>query len=123
MIFEYEFLSGYTDQVVCSALPDDRAKWSVPECVLQKRLTQVLIKWSLLPESLATWEDLEFLKQQFSQAPVWGQLASQSGGNVSNENTAASSSVDQDGPRAGTRLRKPNPKIHGPDWVQALACV
>ena len=39
---------------------------------------------------------------------------------VSNENTAASSSVDQDGPRAGTRLRKPNPKIHGPDWVQAL---
>ena len=61
------------DQSASASLPNDRVKWSVPEKILQRRLsthglrssTQVLIKWSMLPVSLATWEDLQDLQQQF----------------------------------------------------------
>ena len=45
--------------------------WSIPECILQCRqvpegahlVHQGLIQWSHLPVTLATWEDLEHLKQ------------------------------------------------------------
>ncbi|RLM91723.1 hypothetical protein C2845_PM08G11800 [Panicum miliaceum] len=119
-----------TDHVVSASLPDERAQWSVPERIHQKRLTQkglrpvtqVLVKWSMLPASLATWEDLEYVSHQFPNAPAWGQLASQEGGNVS---PVASPSVPTslNGRRQGARVRKPNSKVHGPEWVQALARV
>jgi hypothetical protein len=32
---------------------------------------------------LATWEDSESLRQQFSAAPAWGQVGSQARGNIS----------------------------------------
>jgi hypothetical protein len=44
---------------------------------------QGLIQWSNHPRSLATWEDLEALKQKFPRAPAWGQAASRRGENVS----------------------------------------
>jgi hypothetical protein len=60
----------------------------VPEAILQKKVvnrgvnpvTQVLIKWSNWPSSLATWEDLERLQQRFPSAPAWGQATFQGGG-------------------------------------------
>jgi hypothetical protein len=33
---------------------------------------QVLVEWSGLPRDLATWEDLEALRQCFPFAPAWG---------------------------------------------------
>jgi hypothetical protein len=61
-----------------------------PEKILQKRLAtqgvqsvqQGLIKWLSTPESLATWEDLEPLKQRFLVAPTWGQVAPKEDGIV-----------------------------------------
>jgi hypothetical protein len=36
----------------------------------------VLVKWSASPKSLATWEDMEVLKQRFPMTPAWGQATS-----------------------------------------------
>ena len=107
------------------SLPDDNIQWSIPERVLQRRLlqkglrsvSQVLVKWSLVPEALSTWEDLEALKQQFPHAPAWGQVASQGGENVSTTDGPASMA----GPRRGVRARKPSGRVTGPEWVQAFA--
>jgi hypothetical protein len=41
---------------------------------------QLLIKWSQMPVELATWEDKEYIHQQFLLAPTWGQVRSQDGG-------------------------------------------
>jgi hypothetical protein len=54
-------------------LPQSLDGLQVPELVLQQRVTssdntvvlQALVKWSRLSVSLATWEDLEPLKQRF----------------------------------------------------------
>jgi hypothetical protein len=43
---------------------------------------QALIKWLGIPNSLATWEDLQPLQQQFPGAAAWGQAAPYRGGNV-----------------------------------------
>lgn len=50
--------------------PSTIAQWSVPEKILQchiirkgtSSIMQGLIKWSTMPESLATWEELEALR-------------------------------------------------------------
>jgi hypothetical protein len=68
--------------------PSDTAIWSVPERIIQRRLLhqgtssvmQGLIKWSNLLESLATWEELEALRQQFPRTLVWEHLGAQGGG-------------------------------------------
>jgi hypothetical protein len=61
-----------------------------PESILDRRLvkkgnsaiTQVLIKWTTLPEDMATWEDWETLKLRFPSVLAWGQ-ATFPGGNLS----------------------------------------
>jgi hypothetical protein len=58
--------------------PQQFSEHQIPEKILQRRLItrgvqtliQVLVKWSASPESLATWEDMEALKQRFSRAPA-----------------------------------------------------
>lgn len=63
----------------------------VPTRILQRRLrqkgpvavSQALVQWSGQPESLATWEDFDELKQRFPSSPAWGQASFQGGGNVS----------------------------------------
>ena len=47
-----------------------------------RSITQGLIQWSNLPRSLATWEDLEFLRQQFPRATIWDRLGAQGRGSV-----------------------------------------
>jgi hypothetical protein len=61
---------------------------SVPEDILDRRLVQkgnaalpqVMIKWSGLPASAATWGDLNVVRHRFPAALAWGQ-ASDPGGN------------------------------------------
>jgi len=78
-------------QSVTPTIPGDNFQWSIPEKILPHRVivrginqvVQCLIQWSQVLASLATWEDLEALHQQFPQAVVWGQPACQGRGNVS----------------------------------------
>ena len=73
---------------VTADIPDHTFQWSVPETIIQRRcitkgtnkIQQVLIKWSNMLVSLATWEDMEPLRQQFPEAAVWGQSTSQERG-------------------------------------------
>lgn len=68
-------------QQVLLGLPLPDVRMQVPARVLDRRIilrddktvVQVLIKWSLSPEALATWEDFELIKQEFPRAPAWGQ--------------------------------------------------
>jgi hypothetical protein len=45
-------------------------------------VTQMLVKWSGLPESSATWKDYHVLRGRFSTAAAWGPVASSAGGDV-----------------------------------------
>jgi hypothetical protein len=118
-----------------STLPDSLDGLQVPQSILQKRVAssgsevrlQALIQWSGLPASLATWEDVEALRQRFPRAPAWGQAASHQGGNVSNSGAAAEEAgaeqdvahgnTKEDGPRRSTRARRPNTHVQGPAWA------
>ena len=61
-----------------------------PEKILQRQLgkkgskavPQVLLKWTKLPESSATWEDYYVAEQRFPDAVAWGQATSEGGGDV-----------------------------------------
>jgi hypothetical protein len=73
---------------VSSSLPEVEDGLQVPEDILQHRLhqrrdglvAQVLVKWSNLDADLATWEDMEALRQRFPFAPAWGHAGAQGGG-------------------------------------------
>jgi hypothetical protein len=45
---------------------------------------QVLLRWSRLPSSCATWEDFTVAKNRFSKALAWGQASSQGGADCHN---------------------------------------
>jgi hypothetical protein len=42
-------------------------------------VVQVLLRWSGLPSSCATWEDFTVAKNRFPKALAWGQASSQGG--------------------------------------------
>ena len=42
-------------------------------------VVQVLLRWSGLPSSCATWEDFTVAKNRFSKALAWGQASFQEG--------------------------------------------
>jgi hypothetical protein len=67
-------------------------------------VVQVLLKWSNMSKSLATWEDKEDLKQQFQAAPAWGQAVSQDQGSVTCPSTK--------------HIANPSTKYSGPEWVK-----
>jgi hypothetical protein len=77
-----------TGHQVSPSLPDITDAYQIPERVLQRRMlpggsvpsTEVLIKWSSLPEELATWENLADLKRRFPDAPALGLAGSLAGG-------------------------------------------
>ena len=74
-------------------LPDSIDGLQVPQRILQKRVAssgadvrlQALIQWIGLPAALATWEDVEALRQRFPGAPAWGQAGSQRGGDTQHQ--------------------------------------
>lgn len=76
-----------------------------PEEILDRRVVkkanasylQVLIKWTTLPASTATWEDYEVLRRRFPDAATWGQAATPAGGSVTHGGTP-----DEDTARAST---------------------
>jgi hypothetical protein len=59
----------------------------VPEKILERRLvkkvnvavTQVLVLWMGLPNTVATWEDYEVLRHRFASALAWGHAVSSEG--------------------------------------------
>jgi hypothetical protein len=61
-----------------------------PQEILDHRLVkkdnasylQVLIKWSSMPASMATWEDWTVLWERYPDAAAWGQAAFQGDGSV-----------------------------------------
>ena len=109
---------------VTEALPDILFQWSILEAILQRRsvmhgvrpVSQLLIKWSNVPASLATWEDATAPRQQFPNAVVWGQPARQEGGSVSPGTEDGSVSIGV-GPRRSTRPKKVNTRVSGPEWL------
>ena len=108
---------------VSAALPDVDDNLQVPEAVLQRRLhprndgavPQVLIKWSGLDASLATWEDAEALRQQFPEAPAWGQAGSQGGGDVTAPHLSQPKEAHLQ--RKSTRARVRNVRALSPEWA------
>jgi len=96
---------------VTPTLPPSSVLWSVPAHILQRRqvtkgkrlVQQGLIQWSNLPASLATWEDLEYLRQQFPRAGIWQQPGAQGRGNVSD-----SAADEEDEPAPGSTTTSPD---------------
>lgn len=116
-------------------MPDLSDPFPVPVAVLKRRVVsrgvravqQGLIRWSSLPSSLATWENLEALRQQFPLAPAWGQAGAHGGGDVSNTKGKTDDPIQQESPpredaeknqdKRPKRMLKPNVKLAGPEWV------
>jgi len=104
-------LASLTKYTISPELPDVDNSLQVLEAVLQRRLhprqdgtvPQLLIKWSGLDASMATWEDAEAIQQQFPQAPTWGQAGAQWEGDVTAPNLGH--------PRAAQPARR---KVTGP---------
>jgi transposase InsO family protein len=116
---------GIPPEEVHEELPvidDEHPPRHVPEQVLQRRQVQrrhktkdqVLIQWSGLPASLATWENLAELKARFPRAPAWGQAAPEGGGNVMGLPTHDASSGPPPRPK---RARKDNPCYSPEEWT------
>jgi hypothetical protein len=106
---------------ISSSLPADSIEFQIPEAILQRRLTdgdkpveQALIKWSGMPSSLATWENLEALKCRFPHAPAWGHAGSQEEGDVSTSTTQKPNPEDR--PKS-KRSSRPNVRLTGPECM------
>lgn len=123
---------SHGDHLVTETLPSENVQFQVPQRLLQHRWTsgdqpveEVLIQWSQMPPSLATWELLESLRQQFPRAPAWGHAGTQEGGNVStravpgSQQSAETSQDKGESPSAARpkRNRKLNPLTSGPEWL------
>lgn len=79
--------------LIFSTLPvttDLQATEAQPDRILDRRLVkkgntaipQVLLSWTGLPATSATWEDYYVVKEQFPDALAWGQAGSSAGGAV-----------------------------------------
>lgn len=108
------------DVQVQPQLPSPLARMQVPVRFLQRRLinrnnrtvAQALVQWSGLTEELATWEDIEVLKQNFPRASAWGQAVSEDRGIVNN--TTRPNSVTQEDNGPGLRPRRTR---RAPAWL------
>jgi hypothetical protein len=106
---------------VQTRLPSPLDILQIPVRVLQRRLRQngvvtvhqVLVQWSGQPESLATWEDYDELKQRFPRALAWGQAGSQGGENVNNDTDAMDPPVVAQGER---RARQESKRYSSREW-------
>jgi hypothetical protein len=77
-----------------------------PEEVLDRRLVkkgnaaipQVLVKWTSIPASAATWEDLHVIKHRFPSALAWGQASNPGGDSVTTLSTTMEKTQDGNTP-------------------------
>lgn len=110
-------------------LPNPDSQFAVPVRVLQRRfrrrghvsVPQGLIQWSDQPDALATWEDLDELKQRFPRAPAWGQAGFQGAGSVSSATADQAQEGDavfitKEG-RPSKRAHQPSTRYAEKDWV------
>jgi hypothetical protein len=114
-------------QSVSPSLPAANSELQFPEPILQRRWTgdarpveQVLIKWSGMPVTLATWENLIAVKQHFPLAPAWGHARSQQEGDVSTVTQEAGPEDTVTRPEARPkrkRASRPNTNVFGPEWM------
>jgi hypothetical protein len=110
---------------VSPSRPTDIELPRIPLAVLQRRsaptstgsVEQGLILWSGWPRDMATWENLHQLRQAFPRAPAWGQADLQDPGTVTASSIPATTDEEVHGPRAGSRIRKPNTRLAGSEWV------
>jgi hypothetical protein len=84
-------------------------------------VAQVLVHWSGMDKSLASWEDEAPLRMKFLAAAAWGQAPFQGGGNVSPcTQDACDHNQDMQNRRApremGRRARRPNVRFADPEW-------
>ena len=118
-------------QPVSPSIPSALTEFQVPEKLLQWRWSSgerpihlVLVKWSHMPVSLATWESVEELRRQFPRSPAWGHADTQREGIVSSTPDASTDDA-ADGPEvypsnAGPpssrpkRQARPNSRVFGP---------
>lgn len=113
------------DTQVYKQLPSPLDILQVPVRVLQRRfrqkgpvaVSQALIQWSGQPESLATWEDIDELKQRFPRSPAWGQAGFQGKGNVSTT-TVPDQDAQEEGKRE-RRARQESKRYSARDWVKS----
>jgi hypothetical protein len=129
-----------------SELPNFARELQIPLQVLDRRLhhnqdmvvPQVLVHWSHMPTTLATWEDEESLRQQFPRAPAWGQAGSQGEKDVTVHDSVTTVEGGTEGVDAGSkndvdgfgvrdddvghlktkRIRRPNPIATRPEWTK-----
>jgi hypothetical protein len=85
------YTPDYTPVFADLPKPPDLTKVDVePEVILECRMmkkgdlpvVQMLVKWSTLPESAATWEDYEVLRRRYPDATIWEGAAFQGEDNV-----------------------------------------
>lgn len=108
---------------VTPVVPNELVALQYLEKVLQKRVVSrghrsivlVLVKWSHMPESLATLKDFEAIKQQFPSA-AWGQAAPQKVGDVTVQ-PLVDPEDSRMGRRRSSRPRKPNKNVIGNEWM------
>ena len=72
-----------------------------------------------MPVTLAIWESLEQLRQQFPCALAWGQAASEEGESVSHAEEASQEQT-QFGPARPRRQARLSKCVSGPKWVQYM---
>jgi hypothetical protein len=114
-------------QVSASALPNISDGLQIPLRVLQRRMIQQggsmvaqgKILWSGMDASLASWEDIAALRDQFPKAPAWGQAGSEEVADVSDsvEEPVNAGNTREENVRT-VRVRRPNKRVRGPEWVE-----
>jgi hypothetical protein len=90
-------------------------RWRRKDSVSQK---QVLVRWSKLPDALATWEWLDEVQERFPGSPAWGQAGPQGEGNVMDSSAATGSAPSGKQRRRLRRFRRRPARLSGPEWTK-----
>lgn len=128
------------DRIISKVLPQEPPEHQSPECVLARQshnlggthVKEGLIRWTCMPDTLATWENLQEMKQCFPLAPAWGQGGSQEEGDVTEPPKAPKktsskqmekaiedhcTAEQREQVRRTRRTRQLNARFSGPDWT------
>jgi hypothetical protein len=114
---------------VLTDLPVEAPAIQVPEHILARRVRrlgaanrkEVLVRWSGLTDSLATWENLQALQRRFPDAPAWGQAGSEEEGDVTDlapgQPRTRPEEIKTRTPRRSRRERRQAARFNGPEWT------